>query len=86
MWSYLHLFNGRIMITLGIINGGLGLYLAGASQSLKTAYAVVAAVLWALWMLAAFAGEIRRCRADRKAVRDPALDQRPKMQDGELRA
>jgi hypothetical protein len=48
IWSYLHLFNGRIMITLGIINGGLGLYLAGASKGLKTAYAVVAAVMWAL--------------------------------------
>ncbi len=48
------------MITLGIINGGLGLYLAGAAQSLKIAYGVIAGIVWLVWMLLAVFGEIRR--------------------------
>ncbi|KAK0702914.1 hypothetical protein B0T21DRAFT_387985 [Apiosordaria backusii] len=65
MWSYLHLFNGRIFITLGMANGGLGLWMAGASKELKTAYVAVAAVMWVLWMLAAAYGEWKRWKANR---------------------
>ena len=42
IWSWLHLLTGRLAIPLGIVNGGLGLKLAGASTGLKTAYAIVA--------------------------------------------
>ncbi|KAK4643232.1 hypothetical protein QC761_403460 [Podospora bellae-mahoneyi] len=65
MWSYLHLFNGRVFITLGMANGGLGLWMAGASKELKTAYVAVAAVMWVLWMLAAAYGEWKRWKANR---------------------
>ncbi|KAK4221538.1 hypothetical protein QBC38DRAFT_491855 [Podospora fimiseda] len=65
IWSYLHLFNGRIFITLGIANGGLGLWMAGASKKTKTAYVAVAAVMWALWMLSAVWGEWRRWKVNR---------------------
>ncbi|KAK0743002.1 hypothetical protein B0T18DRAFT_174057 [Schizothecium vesticola] len=60
VWSYLHLFNGRAAITLGIANGGLGLWMAGEGKGLKTAYVVVAVVMWTLWMAAAVWGEWRR--------------------------
>ncbi|KAK0616743.1 hypothetical protein B0T14DRAFT_538527 [Immersiella caudata] len=63
IWSYLHLFNGRIFITLGIANGGLGLWMARESDKLKTAYIAVAVVMWVLWMLSAVWGEWRRWRA-----------------------
>ncbi|AEO66557.1 uncharacterized protein THITE_31826, partial [Thermothielavioides terrestris NRRL 8126] len=62
LWSYLHLAIGRVGITLGIINGGLGLYLANASASAKRVYAIVPAIMWALWMLVALWSEIRRLR------------------------
>ena len=62
IWSHLHLWNGRIGITAGIINGGLGLHLARASRRGKTAYIVVAVILWSLWMLAAIISEARRAR------------------------
>ncbi|EPE05928.1 integral membrane protein [Ophiostoma piceae UAMH 11346] len=62
VWSHLHLWNGRIGITVGIIDGGLGLQLANAPRRIKTAYIAVAVILWSLWMLVAIANETRRAR------------------------
>ncbi|KAJ9142328.1 hypothetical protein NKR23_g7215 [Pleurostoma richardsiae] len=62
IWSHLHIWNGRIMVPLGIINGGLGLKLASASSDLKTAYAVVAGIMGGLWLLTAVVSELRRSR------------------------
>lgn len=67
IWSYLHLFNGRVGVTLGIINGGLGLNLAGASAERKKVYTIVAAVMWSLWMITAAFAELRRVRSRRAA-------------------
>ncbi|RYP21642.1 hypothetical protein DL765_002103 [Monosporascus sp. GIB2] len=64
-WSHLHLWNGRAMVTLGIVNGGLGLGLARASPGSIAAYSVVAAIVWLLWVLAAAYGELRRRRGRR---------------------
>ncbi|KAI1132389.1 hypothetical protein F5Y10DRAFT_261098 [Nemania abortiva] len=50
--SHVHLWVGRLGITLGIINGGLGLALAGAKGAPVIAYSVVAGVMWLLWVLA----------------------------------
>lgn len=58
--SYLHLSNGRVLIILGIVNGGLGLHIAGASDTIKLAYTIVAAVLGGSWVVLAFFGEVRR--------------------------
>ncbi|OAA58442.1 integral membrane protein [Niveomyces insectorum RCEF 264] len=62
IWSYLHLWNGRIGITVGMVNGGLGLRLANASHGKKVAYIVVAVIMWFVWFLFAVVGEIRRSR------------------------
>lgn len=67
VWSYVHLTIGRVGITLGIVNGGLGLYLSNASDYHKRAYAIVAAIMWALWMAVAIWAEIRRLRKGRTA-------------------
>lgn len=50
------------MITLGIINGGLGLRLSNNTRKGEIAYGVVAGVIWLVWMAAALLGEIRRGR------------------------
>ena len=69
VWSYGHIWLGRIIITLGIINGGLGLQLAkrtriGAqSNGQVVAFSVVAAIMWVAYVLAALIGENRRRRA-----------------------
>lgn len=68
IWSHLHLWNGRLMIPLGIINGGLGLRIAGASRTIVTAYAAVAGVLAGLWIVVALFSESRRRKASREAA------------------
>jgi len=61
--SYVHLWLGRVLITLGMINGGLGLQLAGnVRRRIYIAYGVVAGVIWLVWMLTAIFGEWRRSR------------------------
>jgi hypothetical protein len=60
MWSHAHIWLGRIAITLGIINGGLGLKLADNSRSGKIAYGVVAGFMWLAWVTASVIGERKR--------------------------
>jgi hypothetical protein len=66
LWSYVHLWLGRIVITLGIINGGLGFMLADTmgtgSHTGMIVYAVVAAIVWLAYVLAIVLGERRRAR------------------------
>jgi hypothetical protein len=68
VWSYGHLWLGRIAITLGIINGGLGMLLATEtgyfvpSQGQIIAYGVVAGFMWLAWVAAAIVGERKRAR------------------------
>jgi signal transduction histidine kinase len=66
LWSYVHIWLGRVAITLGIINGGLGLQWADSmnlsSRSGIIAYAVIAVVVWLAWVAASVIGERRRGR------------------------
>lgn len=62
MASHLHLWDGRIAIVLGIVNGGLGLRLAGARETLKLAYTIVAAITGGAWIILALLSECRRGR------------------------
>jgi len=39
-----------MIVTLGIINGGLGLQLSGNTTKGEIAYGVVAGFMWLLWM------------------------------------
>ncbi|KAI1149581.1 hypothetical protein F4825DRAFT_468968 [Nemania diffusa] len=64
--SHVHLWLGRVGITLGIINGGLGLALAGTTGTFVVAYAVVAGVMWLLWLLAALYGERKGARKEKR--------------------
>ncbi|KXT14681.1 hypothetical protein AC579_6396 [Pseudocercospora musae] len=59
-WSYAHLSVGRIAIPLGMINGGLGLALAGAETGAKAAYAVVAVIMILSYIASVVIGERRR--------------------------
>ncbi|KAK3688248.1 hypothetical protein B0T22DRAFT_459034 [Podospora appendiculata] len=65
VWSYFHIFNGRVAVTLGIVNGGLGMNLAGASADRLRVYIIVAAVVWSVWMVVALWAEVRRARGGR---------------------
>ncbi|EME89786.1 wall-associated receptor kinase-like protein [Pseudocercospora fijiensis CIRAD86] len=65
-WSYGHLWLGRIVITLGIINGGLGLRfarqfpLAPPSNGAIIGYSVAAGFMWLLYVISVVIGERRR--------------------------
>jgi hypothetical protein len=64
LWSYVHIWLGRGAITLGIINGGLGLQLADSmhmsSRGGIIAYGVIAGFMWLAWVAASIVGERRR--------------------------
>jgi len=85
-WSYAHIWLGRIVITIGIINGGLGLKLANNTRSGEIAYGVVAGLIWLVWMAAAVYGEIKKARLAREGkqgdtevpdAQSPPYTQRP---------
>ncbi|KAH7048254.1 hypothetical protein B0J12DRAFT_711210 [Macrophomina phaseolina] len=60
-WSYAHLWLGRIIITLGIINGGLGLLLTdNAGDSVYIAYGTIASLIWLAYAAAALYGKLKR--------------------------
>jgi len=50
--SHAHIWFGRVLIVLGIVNGGLGLQLADERNSLVIAYSVVAGVVMLCYFLA----------------------------------
>lgn len=54
-WTVLHVWYGRVLILLGIINGGLGLQLASGSPAYSRAgmivYSVLAALVGSLLMI-----------------------------------
>ena len=47
--SYVHIWWGRILMVLGVVNGGLGLQLAQESNGPVIAYAVIAAVVFVVY-------------------------------------
>lgn len=57
--SHLHIWYGRVLMVLGVINGGLGLQLASASHHLIIAYSVVAGVIFAGYIAFAAWGAFR---------------------------
>ena len=50
IWGTSHIWWGRIIMTLGIINGGLGLQLSGNTTKGEIAYGVIAGVIWLVWV------------------------------------
>lgn len=80
VWSYGHLWLGRAVITLGMINGGLGMLLATEtgyfvpSQGQMIAYGVVAGIMWLLWVCVSLIGERRRARS-RRFAQEPYKEQ-----------
>lgn len=57
-----HRWLGRVIVTLGGINGGLGIWLARASQKWIIAYSVVAGVTYVFWLVASLVDWYRNRR------------------------
>ena len=49
-WSVVHVWLGRLIITLGIINGGLGLLFAADTKNGEIIYGVIAGLVWLVWV------------------------------------
>lgn len=60
--SYGHIFYGRALMIMGIVNGGIGLKLASAPDNLVVAYTVVACIISVLYIAGAVYGTSRRSR------------------------
>lgn len=59
--TYVHIWLGRLLITLGIINGGLGLLLAeNTTRGAYIAYGVISAIIWLAYIAIAAFGEVKK--------------------------
>lgn len=58
-----HIWFGRVMLVLGVINGGLGLQLASSSMTWIVAYSVVAGVMTVAYVAALVFKKVRGSRA-----------------------
>ncbi|KAJ9601999.1 hypothetical protein H2200_013558 [Cladophialophora chaetospira] len=75
--GHVHLWLGRLLIVLGMINGGLGIRLASfspfqtnsQSTKAKIAYGVVAATMFLLYLLFVITFEIKKARSRSQEVR-----------------
>ena len=65
--SYVHIWYGRILIALGIINGGLGLQLAHAPTAFTAVYIVLTIIVTIFYLLFQFVGLSRRRRAEKQS-------------------
>lgn len=83
VWSHAHLWLGRIAITAGMINGGLGLLLASDAPAFTgfaptrtyiIAYGAVAGFMWLLWVIAAIIGERRRAKGAKQRAGAKEVD------------
>lgn len=59
-WSSAHVWYGRVLITIGIINGGLGLKLSDNTTKGEIGYGVVAGIMWVIWMAVAVRSDLRK--------------------------
>lgn len=66
--SHVHIWYGRALMVLGIVNGGLGLSLAQESRGFVTAYIVVAVVVGLMYLGSILfrVSRNRRSRPDRE--------------------
>jgi len=63
-WSYAHIWHGRVLIVLGIINGGLGLQLAGNSKTDTIVYATAAGLVGTVYCAAVLVSFVRSYKLD----------------------
>ena len=70
--GFAHIWFGRVMILLGIINGGLGFELAGHQHAKErvTPYVVIAAIMGALY-IALIGWDVVRTKGRSEAIKGP---------------
>jgi hypothetical protein len=77
-WSHAHLWLGRLVIPVGMVNGYLGIDLAGdASTGERVAYVAVAAVMLTIYVVAIIYGEFTRWQKSKQPLEPYEKDQQP---------
>ncbi|KAG8162529.1 hypothetical protein KVR01_008294 [Diaporthe batatas] len=81
--SYVHIWWGIPLITLGTINGGFGLQLAGSSRTYVIVYGVFAAIIWLGWMGLSFLSQClkKSKKSPTQSARKISNDEVPVMRD-----
>lgn len=81
--SYVHIWWGIPLITLGTINGGFGLQLAGSSRTYMIVYGVFAAIIWLGWMGLSFLSQClkRSKKSPAQSGRKISNEEVPVMRD-----
>lgn len=74
MWTLAHVALGRTLITLGIINGGLGLKFSGNTKNGEIVYGVIAGLMWLLWMAVAIGSSVKSKQAGRGKRSEKSLE------------
>jgi hypothetical protein len=72
--GYLHVWVGRIVITISLVNGGLGLRLAEGSSGGEISYAVLAAVVATVYGAMLVWWYFFNSRAGKRAAPAPAAE------------
>lgn len=70
--SHIHVWYGRALIIIGIVNGGLGLEMSGKTNggAYMIAYCVVAGVMMTAYLVSVFFGILRAKRRNQSVVMD----------------
>lgn len=68
--SYAHIWYGRILLALGVINGGVGLNMVQERDGLVIAYAVVAAGCFLAWAAAKGVRQMRNKKGDNRHMKE----------------
>ncbi|KAF2162006.1 iron reductase domain protein [Zasmidium cellare ATCC 36951] len=85
VWSFVHLTIGRVAIVLGIINGGLGLALAGnAPRGAIIAYGVIAGIFGVTYLAVAVFGEVQKARSETVKVEEEVDREKGQQGSGSL--
>ena len=63
IWSTAHVWWGRVVLTLAIIQGGLGLKFAANTTGGEIAYGVVAGLIWIVWLGVAVWHDMKKTKA-----------------------
>lgn len=84
-YTLVHVWFGRLLVTAGLIDGLLGLTLAGQSTGTIVAYVIIAGAVWLLWVFVVFRTIKRQkmTKVQRNEVRMTALVEDQDRRGGE---
>jgi hypothetical protein len=79
--TWVHLSSGRVVVLLGLVNGGLGLQLTGQETWAYIAYGVLAGIIGLVYIAAIVFGERKRARARKGSEQS---DEKPAIGGSEM--